>query len=434
MKKIISCILLLCFIIATPIQSFAATIDNILLSSENYIANIANIESVNSTGSNISTESESETYLSELVTVDVYQDGAISISTELNDANITFMGILAGRTESGKSIFFNGTSTNARYEVVNFAYIRDISVTNYFFKNTKNENYADAQSMIKVYIRDTQSQTLDYYFIEIFDVELDYTNEMILSLEVNPLLGSWVAKQFDPISTEFGEDSSSITPRASTSTKNWSCTKTYYDMGENQTHTIKWRTHVDYSNVPKGQEVKQYYRLTVYAKSSSYSVSTDLNSSTMSYLHVDALSLRQTSIPYTAWKSTKIDGKVQDNGWFNGDLSASLSVGYGALSVSLSIPISFSYLESIDIDETYTGYENGVNNKYTRSIKTTMDEDFKLTQNGYYFEVVSTLRDYGNKARSAQTLKSTWDVTIINAGNKTTCSHTCAHNVSVSIV
>ena len=208
--------------------------------------------------------------------------------------------------------------------------------------------------------------------------------------------------------------------------------KSYYDMGENQTHTIRWRTNVDYSNIVKGQEANQYYRLTVYAKSMSFDVNTDLNSNTMSYLHVDGLRLCQTSVPYTAWKSTSIDGEVQNNGW-GGELSASIGVSYGLLSLSYSIPLSFSSKGTVDINETYTGYENGVGGNYTRSIETKMDSKFKLTQKDYYFEVISMLRDYGNATRGSQTLKSTWYVDIINAGTMETCSHTCSHDISISI-
>ena len=202
-------------------------------------------------------------------------------------------------------------------------------------------------------------------------------------------------------------------------------------MGEENTHTIRWRTSIDYSNVPVGQEAYQYFRLTVYDKTSRYSVNTNLNSDSQSYLHVDKLTIDQASVPYSAWKSTKIDGDVQNNG-SSGELSASIGVNYGILSLSYSFPISFSHKGYVDIDETYTSYENAGGN-YTRNINTKMDSNFKLTQEGHYFEVRSALRDYGNATRTSKPMKSRFHVDIINAGTMEIYPLYCDHNVDVAI-
>lgn len=405
------------------------------MSETTYTSNIAYIENVNNTGTNIYDETidgSSKTMPNTNSNIEILSDNTLKVTAIIGGTQVVFSGIPIGRTESGKTMFFDGTSSDPSYEVVAFSYVLDTSTTNMYFKNTKSTKYPTSNAMLKLYIKDISAETRDYYLIEIFDVDLTYNNQYIQSLPINLLLGAWAATQFEPVEEEFGEDTNMVVPAAASSTKYWYCTKSYYDMGENQTHTIRWRTNVDYSNIVKGQEANQYYRLTVYAKNMSFDVNTDLNSNTMSYLHVDGLRLCQTSIPYTAWKSTSIDGEVQNNGW-SGELSASIGVSYGLLSLSYSIPLSFSNKGTVDINETYTGYENGVGGNYTRSIETKMDSNFKLTQNGYYFEVVSTLRDYGNAARSSQSLKSTWYVDIINASTMETCSHTCSHNVSVSI-
>lgn len=436
-KKILSVALVLCLNLSVSFTAFAAEIEseNTSLVEQIYPTNIAYIQNVNETGTDINDETidgASKSIPNTNARIGVSSNNEISVFINLNGENITFTGVPAGRTESGKTLFFTGTSSNSGYEVINFAYVLDTSKTNMYFKETKSESYSMANTMLKLYIKDALSDTRDYYFIEIFDIELNYNNDYIQSLTINPLLGAWAATQFAPTDEYFGEDTNVVVPMATSSTKYWYCTKSYYDMGEDQTHTIRWRTNVDYSDIVKGQEANQYYRLTVYAKSSSYSVNTDLNSNTMSYLHVDGIRLCQTSIPNTAWKSTSIDGEVQNNGW-GGELSASIGVSYGVLSLSYSIPLSFDSVGAVDINETYTGYENGVGGQYTRSIETEMDSDFKLTQIGYYFEVVSSLRDYGNVAKSAQTLKATWYVDIINASTLESCPHTCTHNVSVSI-
>lgn len=401
------------------ITSFASETNNsgASMTEQTYPANIAYIKNVNATGTNINDETingSSKTIPNTDITVDISFDNIIIVKANIDNASIMFTGIPVGRSESGKTVFFEGTSSDLGYEVVNFAYVLDTSKTNMYFKETKAKDYAKSNTMLKLYIKNNLSDSRDYYFIEIFDIELNYSSEYIQSLSINPLLGAWTATQFAPIDEHIGEDANIAVPIASSDTKFWSCTRSYYDMGENQTHTISWRTNVDYSNIIKGQEATQYYRLTVYAKSMVFEVNTDLNSDTMSFLHVNSIQLKQTSVPYTAWKSTSIDGIVQNNGG-SGELSANIGVSLGILDLNYSIPISFTNVGIVDINNTYTGYENGVNDQYTRSIEITMDSNYKLTQIGQYFEVVSVLRDYGNTTQNAKAIGAQWYVTIINA-------------------
>lgn len=433
MKKIISLFLILCFTMLLPIQAFAVSLDDLPMQSISKIAHIAYVEDVNSTGSNISTENPNENYMSENAIINVSTEGEVSVSIIINNEVISFVGVPIARTESGKSIFFEGTSSNAKYELVDFTYVFDVSVTNMFFVNTKND-YDDLQTMLKIYIKDTNSQTRDYYFIEIFDVNLSIGNEIVSSIEINSLIGSWVTREFEAASTDFGEVTNLPTPRATTSTRTWFCKKTFFNMADEQSHVIYWSSIIDFSSVPVGQEVNQYYRLTVTRKETTSTLNTDLNSSTQSCLHINGIELCQTSRPYTAWKSTRIDGMVQDNSDEGSLLSASIGISLGLISVSLSIPNDFTVVRTIDIDEIYTGYVNGVNGNYTRSISTTMNSDFALTQIGYYFEVISTLRDYGNTARTGSTMFATWHIDIINALTLDTYGYTCSHNVIVSIV
>lgn len=429
-------IIVFIFFIIEPISAMEISAPSISENSQEYTANIAYLENVDSSGADLFDETvykSTKTIPGTTATVEISNDNTICVSTNIEGSLVSFSGVPAGRTESGKTVFFTGTSNHPTYAVVAYSYILDTSKTNMYFKETKARTYPDSNTMVKLYIRDLSKNTLDYYMIEIFDIELNLSPEVINSLPINPLLGAWTATQFDPIDETFEEDTSAVIPYATSSFKNWSCTKSYYEFGERQTHTIKWRTNVDYSNVIKGQEAPEYFRLTVYAKSMEFEVDTDLNSNTVSYLHVNGLRVCQTSIPNTAWKSTKVDGSVQNNGW-GGQLSASLGVSYGLLSLSYSIPISFTHVGSVDIDETYRGYENGLNGKYTRSIETQMQSNFKLTEIGHNFEVISTLRDYGNKTTTSQSLQTVWYVEIINASTMETCTHTCSHNVLMRVV
>lgn len=436
LRKSVCFIVSLCMLFAIGQPAYAMEAEITTATASKYSANIAYVQNVNEKGTNLTSDTAknaADTIFESYITVEQSENNAINVNIKIGNENIGISGVPVGRTDSGKTIFYSPTVSNARYEVVNFAYITDTSVTNMYFKGVKAEKYPSATSMLKIYLKDTTSKTMDYYFVESFNVDMDYSSAYVATLPVNPLLGAWAATQFQPVTTEFGQSESDISVMATSDSKTWYCTKSFYDMGEYQTHTISWRTNADCSDVRVGDNATQYYRIAVYAKSMSFEVNTDLNSSTMSYLHVDGVRLCQSSIQNTAWKSVKIDGLVQENNIFCGELSASIGFSLGPIDISYSIPLNFTYAATIDIDDTYDNFENNVNGKYTRSIETEMESGFKLTQIGHYFEVETVLRDYGNVTQSAKTLQAKWYVDIINLGTMETCSHTCTHNASVAI-
>lgn len=399
-------------------------------------ANIAYIENVNPDGTNLNADTvdeNSKVRANYQVSILTNSDSSLEIIADINGESLSIKGQPYGRTESGKTVFFDGKTSNSQYDVVNFAYVQDITVTNMYFKEVQKQRSTSSENVLKLYLKDTHSSTLDYYIIEVFDVNLDLDNDFISSLPINPLLGAWAATQFEPIATKHGEDTEAAEGYATTNTKHWICEKSYYDMGENQTHIIRYWTNTDTADVPVGGEINQYYKLQVSGKEMSFEINKDLNSSTMSYLHVDGLRLVQTSVPNTAWKSTSIDGYVQNNG-SSGELSASIGVSWGLLGISYSLPISFNNGSGyVDINNTYKGYTNGVGGNYSRSIETTMNSKFKLTQIGHNFEVVSMLRDYGNTSKSSSTLKARWFVDIINAGTMEVFPYYLDHNATIRI-
>ncbi len=130
--------------------------------------------------------------------------------------------------------------------------------------------------------------------------------------------------------------------------------------------------------------------------------------------------------------STSIDGSVLNKGG-SASLSASIGINAGILGASLSVPVTFSGNSTVDINNTYKGYVNGRNGVYVRSIKTKMQSQYKLTQIGQYFEVRSTIADFGNVAKSNDSHKAIWDIGIINADNMSTQNKTIYHNVSIAI-
>ena len=432
-RLLAACIIILLEIIQIPSRIVLAS-DQI--EKHVYSACVAYIQDANETGTNINDETMnglSKTIPAKSAEIVEMLNGSISVVIELNGREILVHGIPTGRSESGKTVFFKGETNHPDLKIVNFAYVLDTEKANMYFKKTKENDYPKADTMLKIYIKDNSANTRDFYFIEIFDVKLRYSKDYIQSLNIDPILGAWVTKCFSPINDDFGEDISLPTVMATVSNRYWHCTKEFYEFGETQTHTIRWRTNTDCSDIIAGQQAEEYYRLTIYSKYSTYSINTDLNSNIYSCLHISEISLCQTSIPNTAWKSTMIDGSVQASFWL-GDLSADISISLGVLSLTYSIPSSFTHVGTVYINPPYMTYENGVGGNYTRSIKTEMDSDFTLTQIGHYFQVSSVLRDYGNEPQEPSWLRARWDVTIINASSLETYDYSCDHDIIVSIV
>lgn len=426
-KIVLSCLVSISMAIACVPQ----ITNNSQLQQGMYKANIAYIQNVDEYGQKIKDDiHDGNKYVLPVSDAIIKKENnSINVSLNLDGENLTVVGDLTGRSESGKTVFFE-TQKMDKYGVIEFSYISDTSITNMYFKKVKNENLS--KTVLKLYFKDMNSPNLNLYFIEIFDVNLTFKQNELENLNVDPVMGMGLARILKPVKEDYGEEL--ISTRALSSEKSWYCSMTYNYLWEDQTHTIRWRTTADYSDIIKGQESNQYYRATVYAKSTTYAINTDLNSNNSSALHIDEISLSQTSVPNTAWKSTLIDGIVNKDGISGGSLSASLGVSLGLLGVSYSLPNFFETLTNIEINDIYRGYENGVGGQYTRSIQTTMNKKFRISTIGQYFEVVSVLRDYGNTLKDSQILKARWNVVIIDALTLEKRTYECNHDVSISIV
>jgi len=417
-------------------MAFATDIDAGKIDKQVIFAKTAHVENVNETGTNLNNDvvdGDKNTKPDTKLKININPDNSMTILTSIDGKDVTFTGVPAGRSENSKAVFFAGESSNPKYSILNFSYEENISESTVYFKNYKEKKNPKSTTMLKLYLKVHDSNTRDYIFLEAYDFKPSFDHQFIASLPQNTLLGAWVVTEFKPIDSYTGVDTNVFTTMVASDYNYYTETQTFWDMGESQTHTIKWWTYISYSDVPVGQEATQRYRFEVYDKSMTHEVNNNLDSTSESYLHVNALSLEQTSVPNTAWASTRIDGLVQNNGW-GGSLSASLGVSYGPLSVSFE-PISFENMGDVDINDTFESYLNPrpSDGKYTRSIWTTMDSDFKLTQEKHYFYVESVLQDYGNVSRSASTLYAKWHVEIINAGNLETFNYYTTHDKPVAI-
>lgn len=426
-KKLISLTLAVIMVMGMSLTAFAEENSPI---SVDISAKAAIITNVAEDGSNLTDDQHinSNTQIYDIsMNITSLSNNTLNITSTIGNQEISVTGIPVAKSANNHAVFYQATSNNDSFEVVNMEYVNNAE-TNMFFKDYKTNN--NANKILKLYLKDISSNTRDYIILECFNYEIANFSQLASILPQDTPMGAWAAKEFTPTSVSY-ED---ISTYASTSNTSRTYTVKYNDLALEQTHKITLATDCTYSNIRVGQMADIIYRIEITGKSMTCPNNPSLNSSTESYLHVDAAALRQTTVPNAAFVSTSIDGRVQNNSWSGASLSASIGVNLGALGVSLSVPVTFSGSSTVDINDTYESYVNGRNSQYTRSIKTAMKSNYKLTQIGYYFEVRSTIADFGNTTKSSASHKATWDITIINAADSSTQSKTITQNVPISIV
>lgn len=414
------------FLLTTPTTTFS---QETVLPSANFLAKTAIVTNVAEDGTNLTDDlhPNQNTFTQDItLKITPRPNNSIQINSSIDNREISVLGTPMAKSENEHAIFFNAISNNPSFEVVNMEYV-DNAETNMFFKSYKTTK--NANKILKLYLKDLSSNTRDYIILECFDYEITNFASIISSLPQDTTMGAWAAREFIPTSSDFID----ITPLATPSNTVRTYSVKFQHLAFEETHTITLATDCTYSNIRVGQMSDIIYRIEIVGKTLSCPGSPSLNSKTESSLHVNTAALRQTTVPNAAFISTSISGKVLNSSSSGASLSASISINLAALGVSLSIPVSFTGNNIVNINSTYTSYVNGRNGQYTRSIKTTMQNNYKLTQINHYFEVRSTIADFGNVSRNSANHKGTWDITIINAADKSTQNKTISQNVPIAI-
>ncbi len=389
-------------------------------------AQVAIVKNVLDDGSNLKDDlhpSDNTSIQNVSINITSKPDNYLQITSIIDNREISIIGFPVAKSANGHAIFYKTISNNSDFEVVNMEYV-DNAETNMFFKNYRNAN----NGILKLYLKDLSSSSRDYIILECFDYEVKNFSSMISLLPQDTAMGAWAAKEFIPVSFDWID----TTAYAFNNNIQRTYTVEYNELALPQTNTITLEAYCTYSDIRIGQMADIIYCIKITGKTMSCPRNPSFNSKTESFLHVDTLSLRQTTVPNAAFVSTSIDGSVLNKGG-SASLSASIGINAGILGASLSVPVTFSGNSTVDINNTYKGYVNGRNGVYVRSIKTKMQSQYKLTQIGQYFEVRSTIADFGNVAKSNDSHKAIWDIGIINADNMSTQNKTIYHNVSIAI-
>lgn len=426
-KKFISTILMVGLVFNTVIPTAFAT--DVESEAEELYAKTAYLTDLNEYGSNWKNDelTNSESVIDDTLINQTFQGTKITLAASIGNEDIVIEAEPIGKSEDGDVYYFDGSTNSDRYSVLVFSYEKDIVNSSVYFKKYMTENNAHNGNMLKVYLKDNESLTRDYIVWEVFDYELPYNEMLLESMAENSLLGAWFATEFKPLEM----DAQIPMPAVEGESFSHTITKSFYDGALYSTHTIT----LDFICEPPDTMVKGNfsdpikYTVKVVGKSMNVPGATNLNSSTMSYLHVDDVTLSQISIPNTVWSSTEISGKVHGGSM---NLSADFGISVGGLGVSLSFPLTGNF-DYTSLNDTHTTYEN-YNGNYVRAIQTKLADSYALTQINDKFVVESVLNDLAATARTGQVL-STWEITIVNASTLERWTYLYNHNnVFISIL
>ncbi len=357
----------------------------------------------------------------------------ITLNAYLNGQNVTITGTPLSKSENGNVTYFDGSVNNADYDVVLFSFEKEIQDSVVYFKGYMQENGKTDGNILKVYLKDNNSPTKDYIVLEVFDYELPFAESDIANLDVDAIPGAWVADEFEAVSMEKVDD-----PVPYTDSKLYEqYRQTFYVGDYQQVHMIRLEYYTELSNLRVYGTSDDICRLTVDSKSITVASAPNLNSSTQSSLYVSAATLEQYSAPNTAWTHTKLDGWLYSTTGYLGSISVGLS--YAGITVGADLAAIFNNHQTIDIDGNYIGYTQGGyddegNKLYAKGIQTPLKSNMRLTNPGHYFEVTSTLKDYGNTPQGAELVKNEWQIKITSSITKVTNSYTFAIPMYIRIL
>jgi hypothetical protein len=384
-----------------------------------YAVRAAYVSDVNSNGTNLISDTQTKNQkivdLSDSVLIN-QNNSSLDISFNYEGSQVIITSSASAVNENHNVVYYEAASSNTDFEVKNLTLQKNINDSAIYFQDyySKNTQY---NTILKLYLR-ANTGTRDYLMIEVFGFELLNYDQIVASVASNEMPLGWYTEDFEPIKTE-----SVITPYL-LAQDTFTRTETFQYLAFKETHTLKYKLVLDsVDTIFKGTDGNCKARITVLGKTTTCPESPNLNSSDSSALYISGLSLTGSTPPNTAMFTSKIDGSVSSiSGADPGSLSASIGVSLGLLSLSYSVsPSSFTTVKTVDLDDTFFGYVNGVSGQYTRFADVKMNSSYSLIFPNNYFEVLYTIRDYG-KVNSYGYFYTYFNITFSNINTKQTYS------------
>lgn len=375
-------------------------------------AKTAYVSNINDYGTNLNTDKEdgnryvvADTQLR----IEKSTSNALTVTFEVDGEEVTVFATPVATNESGTTVFFEAESSNPNYEVVYVAYSSNAARASLYFEEYQS-THSNSGKVFNIYLRDKDSETKDYIFLEAFGYDPNYSAEFVNCLPVDAVLGTWGVTQFKPTESTIDDSSDLVSPAAYNYPLYRTYTRTFTYMGVSQTHTITLKFLCTYRNVPINGNEEQDYRISVEEKTITAPSAPDLNSSTQSFLQVRDVSLSLGAPCNFAFDALEVDGEVYK---LVNLIDVAFSVAWENLSASISISDIlnevFTGSPATDINPYRTTFANDPN--YAKAVRSELDSSMYLSAVGNYYHVTATIGDYANKASNG-VIRGLWEYNI----------------------
>ena len=402
MKKVISSILLVAIVLTLCIPFASASTSN------SFTAQILYASGVNETGSNIHDNDISQSLKD--VPVDISQtENLIHVSAIINEKALSLTLSVRGRNEAGNMLYYNVTKNTEEFEALTAVYFDSFSDVVPIFKDEASHH----SHMLRIYLKDN-SRINDYYFIEIYDFELNMYDSIVSTV---PVCESdyWYAKEFQPVD-EFmtkGNTAQGNVPLNTIEEYEWTITQVYHDPS-NLTYLesiVVYLSH-DIVNIPRGGNAEWLHTIEVVDKDSICLEDSSFNSYGASCVDIRNPRLRAITPRNTAFFTTKTDGVVYRGPLIKASVDVSFAL-YALGIANISIGVGLEPGGRMDLDSTFRAYVNSNSRGYTRSVDITLGSG-SLRSIGDYFQVLNSVRDYGGTTTSSDYLHASWHFDVYN--------------------
>ena len=375
-------------------------------------AKTAYVSNINDYGTNLNTDKEdgnryvvADTQLR----IEKSTSNALTVTFEVDGEEVTVLATPVATNESGTTVFFEAESSNPNYEVVYVAYSSNAARASLYFEEYQS-THSNSGKVFNIYLRDKDSETKDYIFLEAFGYDPNYSAEFVNCVPVDAVLGTWGVTQFKPTESTIDDSSDLVSPAAYNYPLYRTYTRTFTYMGVSQTHTITLKFLCTYRNVPINGNEEQDYRISVEEKTITAPSAPDLNSSTQSFLQVRGVSLSLGAPCNFAFDALEVDGEVYK---LVNLIDVAFSVAWENLSASISISDIlnevFTGSPATDINPYRTTFANDPN--YAKAVRSELDSSMYLSAVGNYYHVTATIGDYANKASNGF-IRGLWEYNI----------------------
>ena len=358
---------------------------------------VAYINNINNTGSNIGTDRSNPNAIlnSAKYAVDFSLDSYnLSINGTSNGMPFSVSGNIATTNENQNLLLYEALDATGNYTVAYMSVERELDETALFFTDFHFTN-PEYCNVIKLYMQPKNSSALimiEIFLMDDFVLSLLTTHPVTYESDVADRIQCWFVNYYDPI-----EAYPSIQPAANTDYEVLDLTETYLLNGIRV--TIHFVVHLYYpvANLIKGGSGTASFYFYIAESRTSSEMSAN-NSSTQSYMRLNDLNIKFSTMPYVICTSQQpYRHEIRSNqGFLNTDFYVSFGYAYGLISASGSL--SFGDSKDMDTEAVPLPYTNTYGTKGTES--GTLPSNLYISKQGAYYGMKVDYMDSGQMSRT----------------------------------